>query len=255
MNGTIYLITNLINGKQYVGQTIRDVNIRYKEHLEEALYTNRNLHLYNSIRKYGISNFKLDIIETNIFDEKTLNEKEIYYIQLYNTYENGYNNTKGGGGVKGYHHNNETKNKISKAVKENMYKINTPERTAKIIKAQKGRKFTDLHKKHISESCKGKRFGVNNSFYGKTHSNESKLKMSQSSTKYLVEQLDMNNNLLNTFNSVLEAANYISNNKITNAKISSIQYRIYITCIGKQSNAYNYKWKYKEKCIDYSERK
>ena len=50
--GSIYLITNLINGKQYVGQTKRSVKDRYAEHIQEALNTDKNLHLYNSMRKY-----------------------------------------------------------------------------------------------------------------------------------------------------------------------------------------------------------
>lgn len=251
--GSIYLITNLINGKQYVGQTKRSVEDRYAEHIQEALNTNKNLHLYNSIRKYGIENFSIDILEDNV-DEKDLDRLEIYYIGLFDTFHNGYNNTVGGGGVRGYHHNKETRYRIGKSVSKNMWKINTPERTAKIIAAQKGRKFTYEHRKNISIACKGKRKGEENAFYGKHHSKESKKKMHDSSIKYYVQQLDFETDeVLNTFDCVEDASNYCITNNYTTAKLSSVMYRIYYTCIGKQSHAYGFKWKYIERCNDYPE--
>lgn len=251
--GSIYLITNLINGKQYVGQTKRSVKDRYAEHIQEALNTDKNLHLYNSMRKYGIENFRIDILEDNVA-ESDLDALEIYYIGLFDTFLNGYNNTVGGGGVRGYHHSKETRIKIGKSVSENMWKINTPERTAKIISAQKGRKFTDEHRKNISLACKGKRTGENNGFYGKHHSKESKKKMHESSIKHYVQQLDFETmNILNTFDCVEDASKYCIDNKYTTAKLSSVMYRIYYTCIGKQAHAYGFRWKYIERCNDYPE--
>lgn len=252
--GYIYKITNTLNNKSYIGQTKYSIGHRYNQHCNEALHTNNNLHLYNAMRKYGLQNFKVSCLESDI-PEDLLDEKEVYYINYFNTYEDGYNNTKGGGGVRGYHHSDATKKKIGETVRQNMYKINTPERTAKIIASQKGRKFTELHKLHIKESCAGKRTGEHNAFYGKTHTELSKLKMSQSSIKYKVLQLDSNNVVINCFPSVREAASFIKNNNLSNAKLSSIMYRIYYTCIGNQNIAYNFKWKYEDKCIDYSERK
>lgn len=249
--GSIYLITNLKNGKQYVGQTKRSVSERYAEHIQEALNTKRNLHLYNSIRKYGVENFRLDILEDNV-DEEDLDRLEIYYIGLFDTFHNGYNNTVGGGGVRGYHHNKETRLKIGKSVSENMWKINTPERTAKIIAKQKGRKFTEEHKKKISIACKGKRTGSDNSFYGKHHTTNSKKKMHDSSVKYYVQQIDFDTEeVLNTFSCVEEAGKYCVDNNYTSAKLSSVMFRIYYTCVGKQRHAYGFKWKYIERCNDY----
>ena len=82
--GCIYLITNLSTGDKYVGQTKYSAEHRYKQHIAEALNTDRNLRLYNAIRKYGVEHFKLDIIEDNI-DESELDDKEIYYISLFDT--------------------------------------------------------------------------------------------------------------------------------------------------------------------------
>ena len=94
--GYIYVRKNKINGKQYVGQTKRSVEDRYAEHIQEALNTNKNLHLYNSIRKYGIENFQFEVLEECLKSE--LNNKEKYYISLFNSTDpkKGYNLTTGG---------------------------------------------------------------------------------------------------------------------------------------------------------------
>lgn len=238
------MITNLINNKKYIGQTRDSVEARFKAHIAEACKTNRNLHLYNSMRKYGIENFVVTILESNIPVEQ-LNDKEIYYIALYDTFNNGYNNTAGGGGILGYKHSEETRRRISIKSKENMYKINTPERTAKIIAAQKGRKFTDEHRRHISEACKGKRFKENNSFYGKKHSKQTKEFIGYNNATYSICQYDLTTlQVLNNFKTLNEAAEYIQQNNYTNAKIKSIKYRLTVTCEGKQKHAYNFGWKY-----------
>ena len=95
----IYKIENLINGKVYIGQS-RDIKIRWRAHKDFAFKQYKNdgqryyLHLYNAIRKYGLENFSFEVIEETSADK--LNEREIYWIKYYNSYENGYNNTRGG---------------------------------------------------------------------------------------------------------------------------------------------------------------
>lgn len=90
--GTIYLITNKINGKQYVGQTARDMWTRFEEHCKPSNTT----YLGKAIQKYGYLNFTLEEIERVPLEK--LDEREIYWIQYYNTYKNGYNQTLGGDG-------------------------------------------------------------------------------------------------------------------------------------------------------------
>ena len=87
----IYLITNLINGKQYIGQSV-GIQHRWVQHKNSK----ENYPISKAIRKYGRDNFKFEIIENCSPEE--LDEKEIYYIKVYNTIiPNGYNVTYGGG--------------------------------------------------------------------------------------------------------------------------------------------------------------
>lgn len=216
-----------------------------------AEHTKRNLHMYNSMRKYGIDNFELIVLETDV-DVCDLDEREMFYISKYDTFNNGYNSTLGGCGMRGYHHSAETRKKMGAAISKSMWKINTPERTAKIIAAQKGRKFTDEHKQHIREACVGRRSGEKNSFYGKTHTDETKRIISNANHKYNVCMMNAETfEILNIFDSVKQAAKFCIESKLTCAKLSSVMYRIYYTCDGNQQLCYSYRWKYMKKCIDY----
>ena len=96
---TIYVITNLINSKQYVGKTTYSIEKRWKEHCLDYQRAEVNQHrpLYNAMQKYGIDNFHIDILEENIPEEQ-LNDKEKFWISKLDTYYNGYNATLGGDG-------------------------------------------------------------------------------------------------------------------------------------------------------------
>ena len=97
-NGHIYLITNQINGKQYVGQTARDIWTRFEEHCKNSHHTA----IGNAIQKYGHNNFTLTELEQ--VELSRLDEREIYWIQYYNTREKGYNRNSGGNAVRDYLH-------------------------------------------------------------------------------------------------------------------------------------------------------
>lgn len=241
--GVIYLITNTITGMKYVGQTKRDAMKRFKEHCTIAENTNRNLHLYNSMRKYGVDKFTFEILESDV-EERDLDDRERYYIEKYDTLNTGYNYTAGGGGMRGYHHSEETRRKFGASISKVMWKINTPERTAKIIAAQKGRKFTEEHKRHIKEAV-GDRYGENNPFFGKQHSEETRDKISSANSEHTVNQIDPNSGeILNTFCSVREAAKFCIESGYTKAKLSSVMYRIYATSYGRQKIAYSFGWEF-----------
>lgn len=124
--GIIYKIENLINGKVYIGQTIRNRGFkdRYQGEGEGIArvynyHKNRkntgfsfNVHLLNSIERYGLENFIVDEIFDIAFSKKELDIKEKCWIQIYNTtnIDYGYNNRHGGSNGKLL---NETKRKSS----------------------------------------------------------------------------------------------------------------------------------------------
>jgi group I intron endonuclease len=100
--GYIYKITNTVNDKVYIGQTIRSIDIRWKEHLRHGFNPNNNeynRHLYKSMRKYGKDKFSIEEIEC--CDNDLLDEREMFWIQLYDSSNPryGYNLTLGGEGT------------------------------------------------------------------------------------------------------------------------------------------------------------
>ena len=97
MSCGIYKITNLINQKSYIGQSI-SIEDRWKKHKNYPLKYSK-YPLYQAFNKYGIQNFSFEILE--LCDISQLNEKEIFYIKKYNTYTIGYNQTLGGSGTHG----------------------------------------------------------------------------------------------------------------------------------------------------------
>lgn len=91
--GKIYKVTNNINKKIYIGQTIQDENIRWNHHIREAL-NGSDTKFHRALRKYGKDGFMWEVIEE--VDNDKLNEREIYWISYYNSYKQGYNSTTGG---------------------------------------------------------------------------------------------------------------------------------------------------------------
>lgn len=90
----IYKITNQENGKCYIGQSV-DVSKRWKDHAKCGLGIDAPLgnQLYNDMQTYGIWKFSWELLEQ--CPREQLNEKERYYINLYQSQDFGYNSTKG----------------------------------------------------------------------------------------------------------------------------------------------------------------
>lgn len=100
--GNIYKITNLINNKIYIGQTKASIFKRFKQHFHDRKKLSY-LPLYKAFLKYSLVNFKVELIEN--CKNELLDEREIYYIDLFESYffdfpDKGYNMTKGGKGHK-----------------------------------------------------------------------------------------------------------------------------------------------------------
>lgn len=95
MRGFIYKITNKINGKSYIGQTIQNVKERFYQHCAtKCSKAILNMVIHKAINKYGKSNFTIEVIEE--VESTNLNDRERYWIKYYDSYINGYNSTKGG---------------------------------------------------------------------------------------------------------------------------------------------------------------
>lgn len=123
----VYIHTNLKNNKKYVGITSQRCNERWRK--DGAGYQNQPK-FFNAIIKYGWDNFKHEIIYENL-SAKEASKKEQELIQLYDTYNNGYNADLGGLAPK---HSEETKNKI----RQSMYgHFHTEETKKKISKSKK----------------------------------------------------------------------------------------------------------------------
>lgn len=90
----IYKITNLINGQCYIGQSI-NIKKRWQEHRRyKSKEPNTNKLLYKAFDEFGLDNFSFEVLE--YCEKNLLNEKEQYYIDYFNSIEDGYNMKLGG---------------------------------------------------------------------------------------------------------------------------------------------------------------
>lgn len=167
----IYLITNLINGKKYIGQTVRSLEERWKRHCWKSTAKN-SMPICKAITKYGKEHFTIEIVAQCI-SQNELDEKELFYANALNTWSpNGYNLKAGKG-----------KGSMSFATKIKIAKANTGKKRSVIArqnmsKAHLGKTLSVERKNKISAANKGK----NNPFYGRTHSQETLDKISKTYT-------------------------------------------------------------------------
>lgn len=137
----VYKITNTLNNKCYVGYTKFSIDKRWNQHIHRSNKRNINVKFDNALRKYSIANWNVEVLEEGL----TVNQskvKEQFYINLFDSYNNGYNSTLGGDGNQGILMSEESNKKRSNALKG------------------KPKNYVRMH--------------------GKNHSNESKLKISSS---------------------------------------------------------------------------
>lgn len=134
MSCGIYKITNLINGKSYIGQS----SMIERRWSEEKRNKNNGKKLEKAINKYGIKNFSFEILEECLQEE--LNLKEMNYIEKFNSVKNGYNITLGGEGYRLYKDSEKNRKE-----KQRLYKIKNRD---KIKKFQK--KYVIEHKEEKS---------------------------------------------------------------------------------------------------------
>ena len=258
LNNTVHYIYchTSPNGKRYIGQTGRNPESRW---LNGWGYC-KQPYFFKAIQKYGWENFDHKIL-TVCCHQSTADYLEQHYIKTFETFnrDKGYNLTTGGGGAPSYVVSDEMKAHLRKLAKERGI---TQEHIKKMYEAKKakgfkGRKLSEAEKKHLSELHKG----PNNWIYGKTHSSETKAKMSASRkgkkrsketcrrmSKSLrasekiaakckaVLQHDADGNLVARHASMADAARSIGASK---SEILSV-------CAGKKDTARGYVWTYED---------
>lgn len=165
----IYKAENKLNGKVYIGKTIKTLHIRKNQHVNDSK-RGSNYRFHNALNKYGADNFEWIILcETD--STKKLNLLEIFYISAYKKMTSLYNLTDGGEGNLGWNPPEETRNKIGMA---NSKRIISDETRVKLSEAGKGRKHSEETKKKIGMAHKGK-----------TLTEEAKKKIGEANSKYI----------------------------------------------------------------------
>lgn len=106
----IYMIRNTVNNKSYIGQS-QNIELRIKTHVW-MLSNNRhyNVHMQSAWNKYGEGSFSISILEE--CEACRLDELEMFYINKFDSYKNGYNRTEGGGGTRGFRASESSKQKM-----------------------------------------------------------------------------------------------------------------------------------------------
>lgn len=165
----IYLATNTLNGKVYVGQTSLDLSGRKADHKRKAVSDGSRSHFHAAIRKYGWEVFAWRVLERVLLRE-LLNERERWWVAHYQSTDTarGYNNTTGGGQCE---FTPEAKDRIRVAMtgprNPNYGTRKSPETLARMRAAQKGRPKPPEVVAKVAAQMRGRR-----------HSAETRLKMS-----------------------------------------------------------------------------
>ena len=206
--GYIYCITNIINNKRYVGKTTNTIEERWKEHCQDFKKERcEKRPLYDAFNKYGVENFKIEYLE-EIKDDSLLSEKEIYWIKELETYESkGYNATKGGDGKILYDYN----------------------------------EVLELYNLGYSSVQIANKIGCERTLVTKVLRAHGIKSRGNSS---IIEQYDLNENYIQTFDSTMKAREWLFQNNITSNK--QCRNVILRCCKGESKSAYGFIWKYKE---------
>lgn len=211
MNGFIYKITNDINQKVYIGKTTNSIEKRWQEHKQDAYKSrDKNRPLYNAIRKYGEQHFSIELVEE--CDIAILSQREIYWIEEYHSFSNGYNATLGGDGKILYDYN-----LIIELLKQ---KYTTPD-ICNIIGC-----CSDL----VHDIAKANNIPL-------TIINNFDL------TRKPVEQYSKKEEYIQSFESYADAARWLQEQGIVQKNLNGVRGHISEVCHGKRKTAYGYIWK------------
>lgn len=211
----VYKITNDVNGKMYIGQTSRSLSERFEEHCYEARaqrFADRPL--YAAMIKYGIEHFSIELIE----ETDNPKEREVYWIEYYGTFKNGYNATFGGDG---------------KRYLDYDLVVMTYQQTGNMIETA-----------NLLGICAD---SVNEILRIKNERKRSSVEIIIEKCSKAVHMFDLNGLYIRSFISVADAARYLIDNKLSNCKASGLRTHISNVCNGKRKSAAGFKWAYENK--------
>ena len=210
--GYIYCITNLINGKQYIGKTTYSVTKRFKEHCKDFKRERcEKRPLYDAMNKYGIENFVVEQLCECANDE--LSSYEIQYIKKYNTYYKGYNATKGGDGTILFDY----------ALIMQLY--------------QSGLSMVQVASKvGCSIDTVSKVIHINNIPINKIISGTCKIPVQ-------IQQFDLNGKFIKQWDSIADAAHWLVDNGYAKTYNGGVRQKISMCTKGKVKTAYKFIWK------------
>lgn len=200
----------------YVGKDSHiDKNMRYKRHLIPSCYNEQQI---NRVLQNNPQRYQYTVLKQGNFSHKLLNVLEILYIKRYNPL---FNFTKGGEGLLGFNHSDETKEKLRKA---HLGKKQSLETRRKLSEYHKGRKLP----KETCEKIRQSHLGEKNHFYGKKHSNETKIKMSQAknTSGYFRVHKDKNKRYPQGFRWVYEYYENGKSKRITSVDINKLEEKV-----------------------------
>ena len=201
--------------KIYVGKTLSSISKRWQEHCKDSKKILKEKRpLYFAMRKYGEDNFYIEQIEE--CPDEIVNEREIYWIEYYQSFKKGYNATKGGDGKHYLDYD---------LICETYKQVQSMAKTAKLC---------GCHEDSVRKILKERQI--------KTLSGQeiSKIQRSQ-----MINQYSISGEYIKTFSSISDAARYIQSLSPENRTgLGGIVQHISDVAKGKRKTAYKYIWKY-----------
>lgn len=210
----IYKITNDINDKVYIGKTEFSLEKRFRYHCSDAKRKRcEKRPLYNALKKYGFEHFHISLIEETDRPE----EREIHWIEQCDSFKNGYNATLGG----------DSKRQIDYNEVVSVYNnLQNCTEVAKLL--------------NISFDS------VRNILIAKGISIVSSDEILAKRLSKPVNMLTKDGKIINHFNSIQDAARYISNNHKVKSDLNAINILISRVCRGIRKTAYGHLWRFAE---------
>lgn len=210
----IYKITNILNGKSYMGKTLKSIEERFQEHIRDSQKSRcEKRPLYDAMNKYGIENFQIEQIEE--CSDNIVNEREVYWIEWYGSFKYGYNATLGGDGKHYLDYDlicevyNQTQNMKETAQICGCH----PDSVSNILMERKIQKTTtqEIIRKRDSK---------------------------------MINQYDLADSYLRTFPSLMDAARYLKEMNLANGVEQGIASHIRDVALGRRKSAYKFHWKF-----------